>query len=1122
MLCRRDELPWTTGTPTTAADERQQIHHTGNAMKKKPLRIVTAVAAYDGHDASVLALNRALQSCSFPVEVIYLGFNMTGADIATAALQEGADAIAVSSYNGGHLQFFPHLVRRLREVGMGDALVFGGGGGTILPADARALEDAGVAKIYGTGWPLDDVAADICRRIDACREVQALAAPPFPLPAAGPLPPALLSRLLSLAEEVGRGGDLADKDFKDFKDFKDLKDHRDIKETKECTDATDATDAKDTTGAADAAALQRWLNLADSGAARTVAIAGDGGSGKSTLIDELIRRFLDAFPQRSIAILANDPTTANAGTCTAFLADRVRMNQIYHDRVWLRSVATGSLYAPLSPALPHLLAVLRAAGFHLILVETPGTGQTGLDLGALEANLLVYLKTREYGSPLQLHKDQLLRDAEIVVLNKADLEGSEAAFAEMQGILRDLGRGQVIVPTTAKAARDPGLDQLFSELCRRLEWDVPLLPGPGDIFRYAKKSAIVPHRRRAYLAEIAEKVRSYDSWCTGQLQVLREHPGAPDRLDPACARMLEEWPQKWQELSLQAASRLGIDPWVESVNGLRLPRVALPDPGDRAESLRFLLQEGLPGCFPFATGSFPYRPVTAGETTRQFAGLRGPEETNRRLHLLAQGVARPRLSIAFDGITLYGADSDEDPGSIGKIGEGGVAIDSWEDMKLVLEGFRIPEISTSMTINGPAPVILAMYFVAAQESELERAERERGAPLSEAQRGELCRTTLRELRGTLQADILKEVQAQNENIFQPEFAIKLLGDVQQWFIENGVQKFYSLSISGYHIGEAGASPVQEIAFTLSNGFTYLENFLARGMAVNDFAPSLSFFFKVSHEAEWLAYGAVCRKIWAIALRDVYGANERAQLFKFHTQTSGRALQAEEWDTLNPVRMTYHALVGLLANANSLHVDSADEPMTTPGEKWVRQATMIPNFLREESEGFLIQNLLSGSYAFRALMAQVQEQVLQEFDRLDQLGGVVPATDLGYQRRAIAENSARYEAERRRATPEHPGEPRRRIIGYNSHELPEENPGKYPAVADMVRPGPADFERQLERVRAFKERHREDAPVYLARLKEVALAEGNIFGELLETVRHASLGQITRTLAEVGGRFRKMV
>ncbi|GFO67165.1 Fused isobutyryl-CoA mutase [Geomonas limicola] len=1043
-------------------------------LKAPPYRILTAVAAYDGHDASILALNRALLSGAVPVEVIYLGFNMTGAQIAAAALQEGVHAIAVSSYNGGHLQFFPHLVRRLAELEIPDTLVVGGGGGTILPADAEALEQAGVEKIYGPGWALDAVAADICARIAARSADRTLA--DLPPSGSGPLAPVSLARLLSLAE---------------FPDSA-------------------------------APQLAGWLAGPPPRKAKVVAVAGDGGAGKSTLIDELIRRLLESVPGLRIAILANDPTTASHGTPTAFLADRVRMNQIYHERVWLRSVATGSPYAPLSPALPPLLTVLRRAEFDLILVETPGTGQTGLDLAALAADLLVYLKTREYGSGLQLEKDQLLRDADLVVLNKADLEGAEAAFGEMQGVLSSFGKPPALFATTAKAARDPGLDQLAAEFCRRLGWDYPQTPATTDIFSYAKQSVLVPHRRRAYLAEIADKVRGYDRWTREQLRLVRENPGDLSRLDPECARLLTEWPRQWQELSLQAAGAQGIEPWVESLNGLKLPRVALPDPEDRPESLRFLLEEGLPGSFPFATGCFPYRTASAGETTRQFAGLRGPEETNKRLHFLARGVARPRLSIAFDGVTLYGADSDEDPGSVGKIGEGGVAIDTWEDLKLVLEGFSIPEISSSMTINGPAPILLAMYFVAAQELELERAARERGAPLGEKEREELKRRTVQELRGTLQADILKEVQAQNENIFQPDFAIKLLGDIQEWFIANGVRKFYSLSISGYHIGEAGASPVQEIAFTLANGFTYLENFLARGMTVDAFAPSFSFFFRVSHEAEWLAYGAVCRKIWAIALRDVYRASARSQLFKFHTQTSGRALQAEEWDTLNPLRMCYHALLGLLANTNSLHVDSADEPMTTPGEKWVRQATMVPNYLREEAEGFLIQNLLSGSYAFRALVAEVQARVLQEFDRLDQLGGVLPATELGYQRRMIAEQSTRYEEQRRRASPEHPEAPRRRIIGYNAFELAGGDPGKYPPVAELARPGAEDAERQLKRLADFRERHREDAPRYLARLREVALSEGNVFGELLETVRHASLGQITRTLAQVGGRYRKMV
>jgi methylmalonyl-CoA mutase len=1045
-------------------------------MGERPLRIVTAVAAYDGHDASVLALNRALLAGARPVEVIYLGFNMTGERIAMAALQEGADAVAVSSYNGGHLQFFPHLVRRLAEMGMEKTLVFGGGGGTIIAGDAATLEAAGVGKIYGPGWPLDEIAADLTGRI-ADRLARHTA---FSFPADrtdGALTPPDLSSALSMADHAAE----------------------EFPET-----------------------FRARLPGADSAPARVIAIAGDGGSGKSTLIDELVRHFLETFPDKKIAILANDPTTAFGGAAGAFLADRVRMNNIYDDRVWLRSVATGTVYAPLSPALPPMLRLFGLAGYDLALIETPGTGQTGLDLRALKADLLLYIKTREYGGSLQLQKDQLLADADLVVLNKADLQGSEAAFEELRAMLADMRKEDALFATTAKASRDPGIDQLFVWLCRRLSWPAPKPAEAPDIFRYAKQSVLVPHRRRAYLAEIAARVRAYDRWTDGELSKVRENPGDLTRLDPFCARLLEEWPGQWQELSRQEGERIGIEPVVETPNGLKLPRVALPDPADRPGSLRFLLEEGLPGSFPFATGIHPYRPLSAGETTRQFAGLRGPEETNRRLHLLARGVARPRLSIAFDGITLYGADSDEDPGSIGKIGEGGVAIDTWEDMKLVLNGFRIPDISTSMTINGPAPIILAMYFVAAQEIELERMEKEKGAPLGETERETVKRETLATLRGTVQADILKEIQAQNESIFQPDFAIRLLGDVQEWFIANGVKKFYSLSISGYHIGEAGASPVQELAFTLANGFTYVENFLGRGMAINAFGPSLSFFFKVSHEAEWLAYGAVCRRIWAIALRDVYGADEHSQKLRFHTQTSGRALQAEEWDTLNPVRLTYHALLGLLANADSLHVDSADEPMTTPGEKWVRQATMIPNFLREEAEGFVVQNLLSGSYAFRALVREVQDRVLEEFDRIDQLGGVGPATEQGYQRRCIAGNSARYERERRRKTGEDDREPKRRIIGYNTYELPDGHPDKTPPVGEVIRPGPADWERQIGRVRDFRARHREDAQLYLARLKEVALQGGNVFGELLETVRHATLGEITRVLAEVGGRYRKMV
>ena len=1113
----------------------------------RPARILTAVAAYDGHDASILAINRSLRECGLPVEVIYMGYNKKVGEIVKAAVEEGADCVAVSSYNGGHNHYFPALVRELKKAGS-PAIVVGGGGGTISPEDAVHIEKQGVQRIYGVEWSLDGLAKDVVQRSLAIKHKKQL---DTLLRKAKKGDTTSLSQVISIAELLAL-----------------MKDRRKTR-TPGYREAKQAID--------DFLKPEEGKGRGAGGKAdhpgKLVFITGDGGAGKSTITDEIARHFsMDFGAEKRCAILSIDPTTVDSGEFTALLGDRIRMNNIYSESIFMRSLATRVPYGNFPSALETIIAILRTAGFDMVIVETPGTGQAGLDFHHYHPDATIYVKTKEFGSvQVQLQKDQLLKEADIIVLNKIDREGSQTVFEQIDSILshsdlmhrtksrkqkgttRNAAKNPSRPPhsqrafaTLAKLANDPGTIDLYVHLMESI--GIPshrFTASGGNAFATVNYTGLVPHTRRNYLGRIVESVREYDRWADEQITIARS--GDLDALDPSCRELISEWQNQWNEMTVHRAKKFCTTCELEytSYNGLKIPKVSFPDPKDTVESLRFLLHEGLPGAFPFVNGVFPMKRESGMETTRQFAGLRLAEHTNERFHFLSQGVKNPRLSTAFDGITLYGDDSDSDPGSVGKIGEGGVSVDTLDDMKILYSGFDFREISTSMTINGPAPMILAMYFNVACDWMIEQYKKEHPDKIAKewtksagklnpasapAKPGTLKPNTINPeydikqrfvekvrkdtyklLRGTVQADILKEIQAQNECIFQSDFAIKLMGDVQQFFVDNDIRKFYSISISGYHIGEAGATPVQEMAYTISNGFTYAENFMGRGMSIDEISPNFSFFFRNSHEIEWLATGPVMRKIWAIAMRDVYNANKRSQMFKFHTQTSGRALQVQEWDTLNPVRQTVHALIALLCNTNSLHVDSADEPLTTPGPKYVRQATMIPNFLTFEAEILKAQNLLSGSYAMREINREVQEAVLAELERIDQEGGVGPATEVSYQRSNISQASCEYEHEIFDGT--------RPIIGRNVLKLETEGTEH---TVELMRPTQEDWDIQINRTNAFRERNTEVSELYLQKLREVAETEGNVFEELLTTVRYATLGRISEVLKEVGGRYSQQI
>jgi len=880
-------------------------------------------------------------------------------------------------------------------------------------------------------------------------------------------------------------------------------------------------------------------------------ITGTGGAGKSSLTDELIRRFLHEFPNKKVAILSIDPTKQKTGG--ALLGDRIRMNSIFNDRVFMRSLATRGSRSELSGAMQDVLAIVKVAGYDLIVVETSGIGQGDADIADI-SDATMYVMTSEFGAPTQLEKIDMIDYADLIAVNKFERKGSEDAMRQVQ---KQFQRSRLlwdqeietmpVYGTIASQFNDIGTNTLFAAIVGvlnekyGLDWETSY----DDIVKTQKQNVIIPTERLHYLREISETVRGYHRksdvqeslarqlfQLEGSIQVVKERApedalvqsleslakGVSEELTPLSKKILENWEAlkesyEGEEFVTKVRDReIRTILRTTSLSGVKIPKIALPKFKDYGEILRWVYRENVPGSFPYTAGVFPFK-REGEDPKRQFAGEGTPERTNRRFHYLSEGDDAKRLSTAFDSVTLYGEDPHERPDIYGKVGESGVSICTLEDMKKLYEGFNLclPSTSVSMTINGPAPIILAMFMNTAIDQQVRMKEEELGRTLTVEEFTEVHDSTLQVVRGTVQADILKEDQGQNTCIFSTEFALRLMGDIQQYFIDKKVKNYYSVSISGYHIAEAGANPISQIAFTLSNGFTYVEYYLSRGMNIDDFAPNLSFFFSNGLDPEYTVIGRVARRIWAVTMRDKYGANERSQKLKYHVQTSGRSLHAQEID-FNDIRTTLQALMALQDNCNSLHTNAYDEAITTPTEESVRRAMAIQMIITKEHGLSKNENPLQGAFIVEELTDLVEEMVLQEFDRLNDRGGVLGSMETQYQRGKIQEESMYYEMKK------HSGE--LPIIGVNTYLNP--NPASEEDVDNMeiARATKEEKEMQIKNLRNFQNQHKDNTEEALARLKEVAVTGGNIFEELMHSVKVASLGQITNALYEVGGQYRR--
>ena len=1085
-----------------------------------PVRIVTAASLFDGHDAAINVMRRLIQAAG--TEVIHLGHDRSAKDVVDAIIQEDAHAVALSSYQGGHMEYFGYIRTLLEEAGREHVRIFGGGGGTITPVEIRDLHDSGITRIYspddGRSMGLVGMIDDLIERTQGLdlltQEMVAELDGPVTATDHGKI-----ARLITFAENSGDEGSKTVALFEET--------------------------------------LERCRSRSAEENAPVIGITGTGGSGKSSLLDEIMLRIIRDEPELTVAFLCTDPTRKRTGG--ALLGDRIRMNALSNSNFYMRSLASRGSGREVSNRLEEAIEVCQAVGFDIIFAETSGIGQAD-DAITKHVDTTLYVMTAEYGAHTQLEKIEMLDVADIVVINKFERRGAEDALRAVRKQVRrnrnlfDIPDEELpVCATIASQFSDPGVDDLWHRLAQSVILAdgrsptalLPEMPPSG----MPEPRHIIPPERGHYLAEVAASVRDYHGRTYGEVQKARlaqqlaeaaNHLDAQDgradaaadlreeartvldSMHPSARSLLEEWPELEESYDSGVHSydvrgrEFSAETKTESLSGSQIPRVALPRFADKGELLNWLRKENLPGRFPYTGGVFPLKRQDE-DPTRMFAGEGPASRTNERFHMLSASSPYARLSTAFDSVTLYGRDPDLRPDIYGKVGESGVSIYTLDEISRLYEGFDLCDANTSvsMTINGPAPIILAMFFNAAILQQEDKFGEEEGRPPDPTEANEIRTRTLSTVRGTVQADILKEDQAQNTCIFSTDFSLKLMGDVQQFYIDNDVRNHYSVSISGYHIAEAGANPITQLAFTLANGLTYVEYYRARGMDIDDFAPNLSFFFSNGMDPEYTVISRVARRIWAVAMRDLYGGNSRSQKCKMHIQTSGRSLHAQEID-FNDIRTTLQALLAVQDNANSLHTNAFDEAITTPTPDSVRRALAIQMINNKEFGWNKCENPLQGSFLIEEMTDMVEEAVLREFERISERGGVLGSMEMMYQRSKIQDESMHYEHLK------HSGE--LPIVGVNTYQNPDAQAYDESAADDfdmtLTRATAEEKQGCLDRLDRFHAKHAEAAPAALARLQEVARSGENVFAELMETVKVASLGQITGALFEVGGQYRR--